>query len=111
MLGEIITINTDGTISRQSAGLDNLDALQAAVGGSIEFVPRFDSFEGRACDVYVNETGVLDGLPENCTATRLWWEQLRHGGGTIVEGSRLHGPVALVTGDAVFMAEVQSMDF
>ncbi|RYC29408.1 DUF3846 domain-containing protein [Lichenibacterium minor] len=112
MQGEIITIGTDGTISRQATSdVENLDALQAAVGGSIEFVPRFDSFEGRACDAYVNEVGILEGLPENREATRLWWEQLRHGGGTIVEGSRLHGPVALVTGDAEFMAAVQSTEF
>jgi hypothetical protein len=110
MQGEIITIGTDGTISRQATSdLENLDALQAAVGGSIEFVPRFDSFEGRACDAYVNEVGILDGLPENPMATRLWWDQI--GGGRGVGGSRLHGPVALVTGDADFMAEVQSTDF
>ena len=110
MQGEIITIGTDGTISRQATSdVENLDALQAAVGGSIEFVPRFDSFEGRACDAYVNEVGILDGLPENPTATRLWWDQI--GGGRGVESSRLHGPVALVTGDAAFMAEVQSTDF
>ncbi len=111
MQGEIITIATDGTISRQATtSVENLTALQAAVGGDVELVPRFSTFEGRACDAYVNEVGILDGLPENRIATRLWWGQVQ-GGGYRLEGSRLHGPVALVTGDAEFMEEVQSGEF
>ncbi len=105
MRGEIITIATDGSLSRRpTATAEDLPALNAAVGGLIGSVPRFTSFDGSPCRAYVNYDGPSLKLPENRTATRLWREQLRRGGGAVDRGSRLHGPVAIVTGDAEFMA-------
>ncbi len=112
MRGEIITIEMDGSMSRRpTATSENLPALNEAVGGMIGSVPRFTSFDGRQCRAYVNHDGSSLCLSENRAATRLWWDQLRQGGGEVVEGSRLHGPVVIVTGDAEFMDAVQSEEF
>lgn len=70
--GTLVTIKPDGTRTEaRFSGRDapGLDALQAAVGGYIERVRV--RFQGRVRDGYVNEEGVLNGLPSNPFATRL----------------------------------------
>lgn len=73
-----------------------LDTLQNAVGGFIEVVPHFDSFEGKRCVAFCNEEGKLRNLPLNAEATGLWNWTKRH-------GDFLVGSIAIITGDAEFM--------
>lgn len=71
-----------------------LEALQTAVGGFIEIVPHFNTFEGKRAVAFCNEEGKLHGLQHNTHATRLWLN--RH-------GDYLVGSIAIITGDAEFM--------
>jgi hypothetical protein len=66
-------IHGDGTLTTHvSQRKPSLDVLQQYVGGSIEHVPTFDRYEGRAATVWVNEDGIARGLPHNRLATELW---------------------------------------
>jgi len=105
MQGELTIIRADGTKSRTLlANPDHYPELKAAVGGSIELVSGFTSFEGKPCDAYVNDEGIANGLPRNRVASELWWAQLddhsRLGNALDI----LHGPLAIVTGDDEFIA-------
>ncbi len=109
MRGEIITITTDGGVYRRpTATTENLSTLNAAVGGMVGTVPRFTSFDGSPCRAYVNFDRLSLRLPENRTASRLLREQIGRGAGGAADAPPLHGPVAIVTGDAEFMAAVQA---
>ena len=112
MRGEIITITTDGSVYRRpTATTENLSALNAAVGGMVSTAPRFTSFDGSPCRAYVNYNRLSLGLPENRAAMRLLRKQVSRGPGKAAAIPRLHGPVAIVTGDAEFMAAVQAEEF
>lgn len=112
MRGEIITITTDGSVYRRpTATTANLSTLNAAVGGMVGTVPRFTSFDGSLCRAYVNYDGVSLRLPENRTASRLLREQVGREVGDAADTPPLHGPVAIVTGDAEFMAAGQADEF
>lgn len=54
-----------------------LTAMQEAVGGYIELVPYFETFEGEPCEAYCNEEGKLHGLPVNGPATAYWRGQVK----------------------------------
>lgn len=63
-----VLISPEGLISRVT--LDSLEAMQKAVGGSIEIIHLVD------CDMIVNEDGDALDLPVNPVATRFAKEEL-----------------------------------
>ena len=105
MQGELTVIGPDGLVCRRPlADPDAYEEIKDAVGGGLDLVPGFASFEGRTCDAYVNDQSSLNGMPQNRKATELWWPQLdesRRLGNAL---SILHGPLAIVTGDDEFIA-------
>jgi hypothetical protein len=61
----VLRVDIDGTLSLHPVADDDLSHLQKLVGGYIEYI-----FGPGWCG-YVNETGLLDGLPLNTVATML----------------------------------------
>jgi hypothetical protein len=80
-----------------------LELLRNAVGGDIEAVPYFTRYRGQRCVALCNEHGKLRSLPYNQTATAVWRIALRDAEVAHLN-DYLAGPVAVVTGDADFMA-------
>jgi hypothetical protein len=102
----------------------DLEYLRGAVGGHIEMVPYFSTYntgtEIVGCVVFCNEEGKLHNLPVNIEATRQWDRALRR----IVRGDRrlyptgifdpktgdpsdvLVGSIIVVTGDNEFMGDL-----
>ena len=58
-----VVIFTDGTYEERV--FKQLSDMQAAVGGLIEIVKLFDGFGNNFATAYVNEEGLLHGLPIN----------------------------------------------
>ena len=71
-----------------------LEALQEAVGGYIEVVPRFTKYKGRKCTALCDEEGKLKGYEVNLAATNEWWEQCPF----IIGQDELVGDIAIVYG-------------
>lgn len=104
MKGEMIVIpdNQHDDIKRRQYTVP-VEELQAGVGGPIELIPYFRTFEGKRCVAFCNEEGKLPGRSpflqghHNAEVTQLWWNQC--------EGVRdvLYGPVVILTGDKEFM--------
>lgn len=74
MKGKLIILKADG--KRNEIEVDgrapSLKELQNGVGGYIELVPMFKTFEGEPCFVFCNEEGKLNDLPFNEAATVAW---------------------------------------
>lgn len=65
----ILPVGGGLTLEPYTGPRPSLEQLQKAVGGYIERVKvRYD---GRVREAYVNEEGLIEGLPFNATATRL----------------------------------------
>jgi hypothetical protein len=83
---------------RELSAPASIESLQAGVGGYIEYVSSFDTYEGKPAIVLINEEGKLVGLPRNDTATHLWKEAF---------GEELNdfivGPCLILQGDDEFM--------
>ena len=93
-MSTLTIIKPDGTISATTfPGEPPLEALQSAVGGSIEVVPFFNSYEDEPCTALCNEDGKGQGLPHNNTACDLWFPQV---GIRRIPGDHLVGPIAIV---------------
>lgn len=72
MAGRVIIIKPDGTreeMRHEGKGLPELEVLQKIVGGWIEMLPGGVTFEGRVRKAFVNEEGLLRGMPANPAAT------------------------------------------
>jgi hypothetical protein len=88
-----------------------LDDLQAGVGGSIEAVPYWDSFEidGQTyrAVVWCNEEGKLEGLPRNTCMTGMWDKVLAEKNmSRFRDGAELDylvGSIVVTLGDDEFM--------
>lgn len=85
-----------------------LDYLQQAVGGYIELVPHFETFDaGDArvvpCIVYSNEYGKINRLPINALATRMWNSALGRAGLYNDAEDYLSGPIVVILGDDEFL--------
>lgn len=89
MRGKMIVLNSDGTKTSRdfTNSSPSLEDLQEAVDGWLEAV-SVNSFE--PCVLFVNEEGLLRGLPPN--------EQASH-----IAGRPLVGNAVLLTGDKEFM--------
>src|SRR5262245_12882175 len=86
-----------------------LDELKTAIGGGwIESVPYFDHIEWqgkwRRCWAICDEEGKLKGFDINPRATLLWGKVLSAKHGVLRMNDILVGPVAVLFGDAEFMA-------
>jgi hypothetical protein len=97
MIGYVHTIKADGQITTQEVATGSiLDILQNAVGGYIEIVPLFYTYNSHRCVAFCNEEGKLKGLPYNPVATALWHQQAK-------ADEVLFGDVVVCYGDDEFM--------
>lgn len=96
MRGNMIVIGIDGSqiVTRLTAP-PTIEQLHAAVGGYIEMVPFFTTFEGNECVAFCNEEGKLEGLPPNIPAQILWQIAVRR----VIRDDLLVGPIVVITGD------------
>ena len=97
MSGRLITINTDGTKHQVlvTSKRPTYEQFKTAVGGYIELIPDGGiRYEGRKREAYCNETGLIDGLPLNPEATKLWKATYPANAMFRYEPA-LHGPVAI----------------
>lgn len=75
----LITLHPDGRVEVeifQGTDKEHLARLQELVGGFIETVPAWNTWQGRRCVVYCNEEGLLTHLQRNEQATTAWRECL-----------------------------------
>ena len=96
---KMTTIKTNGTTATvELAKAATLAELQAAVGGYIETVPHFETYEGEAAVAFCNEEGKVDGLPLNGVATEAWAKALGMEAGNVPWGDVLVGDVVILWG-------------
>ena len=83
-----------------------LTLLNDIVGGDIEQVPYWSTYEGEECVVFSDTEGKQKKLPVNKMATEEWYyARVREG----IKGrvkDELRGPIVIVTGDKDFMEMV-----
>src|SRR5262249_42630926 len=80
----------------------SLEFLRDAVGGDLELVPFFSTYQDRACIAFCNEHGKLQGLPVN-EAANVLWRAYRVPPPFTIDGDYLVGPVVVLIGDFEFM--------
>lgn len=102
MQGRVTTITADGRfIVHDYDSSPALNDLQEAVGGYLETIPFFTSFEGAPCIAFCDEEGKLKRKFTNVQASQLWASSLAE------QGRRpwdiLVGDVIVITGDEEFM--------
>lgn len=91
---KLTVLKTDGTQEViEHKGREPLKVLQGLVGGYVEGVPHFTKFEGKRCRAWANEEGLINGLPLNEQATKLWKEQL--GAGPFAYDPKLYGTIVI----------------
>lgn len=97
MRGMLCTIPLFGEPTyRRCSEPPTLEELQAIVGGYIEVVPGFLTYNGELCIAYCDEEGSLKNKARNERASALWREQTKRTGS-------LRGDVAILYGDDEFM--------
>jgi len=99
----LVTISVDGGIKREEIeGSPPIEQLNEIVGGPIELVPLFNTYERLPCVAFCNEEGKLPPtvLEDNITAHLLWEQAV---GRKIVE-DRLVGPIAIIVGPPSFLS-------
>ena len=94
----VLLVKIDGTVEETSqAKTPSYEQIKKAVGGYIEAVPHFRKYFREQGPVlvrgtaYVNEEGLINGLPFNEAATKQWLLNL--GKGPFRYTPRLHGPM------------------
>ena len=100
MRGTMIVIQPSGEVTKRTYINREIPLadLNKAVGGYIEHVPLFDTYEGKDCIVFCNEYGKIQNLPYNKPATDLWRQV------SMQEiPDHLVGSIAIITGDREFM--------
>lgn len=83
---------------RAETAVPDLPVLQRLVGGRIERVPHFETYEGRPCEAWVDEEGSPEFRTDavlNTRATRLWQDQLGGGDGPFTYEPLLFGTVVI----------------
>lgn len=99
MKGTMTILKVDGTKTvTEFDRAPTLEELQAAVGGFIEHVSGFDTYEGQPAWAVVNEDGKGSKLAVNVNATQLWETQ-----SGFIGFDMLVGDVAILQGDDEFM--------
>lgn len=103
MKGKMIVIRADGSgDTTELTAVPKLETLQIAVGGYIETVPYFDTYEGAPCVAFCNEEGKLDGSRFNRDASNAWLKAMHPS----THGDVLFGDVVILQGDDAFMAGI-----
>lgn len=75
IMEQAVIINTDGTKSVVEFEVGNsYNLIKNAVGGYIQVVPLHKA----NADLWVNEEGKLDNLPQNPIGTSLWVDEYGH---------------------------------
>lgn len=100
MKGVMITIKPDGSKSEKAFDRPpTLEELQKEVGGYLEVIPHFHTYQKRRCVAYCDEEGKMKGKPVNARATLDW------AGASPVNslGDVLVGNVVVLMGDKEFM--------
>jgi len=107
MQGTFTIIKTNGdTITHPTVAKGpGLEQIQEAVGGWIEKVPFFDTYNNQRAVCYCNEEGKLDRLPYNEKATQLWQAQNQNR-----LDDALVGDVAILSGDKEFIRSLGDDD-
>lgn len=99
MKGEAYIYKTDNSIKHLTfTSSIPLSVLNAAVGGSIETVPYWNTHRGLPCVAFCNEEGKLKGLPYNVRANIAWLQERSHDVDDI-----LVGDIIVITGNRAFM--------
>jgi hypothetical protein len=107
----LVTVKVDGTTTEQQIDINNLKALQQAVGGYIEVVPYLEMFDHngviRKCIALCDEDGKVKGKPLNPEATRKWYHNIEGKVGIPAHAMNdvLVGDIAFVFGDPKIMAQ------
>lgn len=96
MKGKLTIIKASGGItSTDITEGPGLDTLQKIVGGNIELIAGFETYNGeRVGAAYCHDEGKLNGLRVNYVATEAWEKALGYDPGDL-----LVGDVAIITGD------------
>jgi hypothetical protein len=99
MNGRFITIRANGAVETEDfTDMPDLEKFQRAVGGHLEVVPNFKTFDGENCVVMCDEEGKVKDKPINYPATHHWYEAAR----TLIPDV-LVGDILVITGDDEFM--------
>lgn len=96
---KVTIIKTDGTREvKECNSKTEYETLSKAVGGYIETLHLFDTFEDKKCRAYCNEEGRLRALPFNETASHLWMDGVPYKHRKNVDFSRMQlvGDVAII---------------
>ena len=93
-MGKITILYANGEEAMATATSLSLQKLQEMVGGWIERVPMFATYNGEKCAVFCDEEGKLKGKPVNAAATKAWYEVAPQ----MVGQDRLVGEVVIVQG-------------
>jgi hypothetical protein len=80
--------------------MPDLDTLQIYVGGYVQEVPRFNTFERKPCIALCDVDGKAKARPINKQATSAWYACLS----PTQIADVLVGDVVVLTGDAEFLA-------
>jgi hypothetical protein len=107
----LIKLRSDGQreVSAIVVGPSLID-LQTMVGGYVEIVPHWKTYQGQLCIAYANEEGKVKGLPFNLEATELWYKQLQYARQQSVTGDILVGDIAIVTGTSAELKQFVDSD-
>lgn len=83
-----------------------LEKLQQIVGGYIEHVPFWTTYNNHPCIAFCNEYGKLNGMPLNQVATSLWLSAIQQPN----YPDHLVGQIALIVGTQEFIRWVMNGD-
>ena len=72
-MGKLTMIYQNGEVVPVETNKVKLEDMQKLVGGYIETVPYFDTYEGEPCIAFCDEEGKLKGKARNITATDAWY--------------------------------------
>lgn len=93
----VIVLKTDGTVENKTYEDATLEVVQNLVGGLIQQVPWFDTYEGVPCQAWCDEEGKLKDYSDNSYATNLWYAQCPSARGH----DHLVGDIVILTGTAM----------
>ena len=103
MKGTLTILRPSGEITQQDYASEvPLKDLNDAVGGYLETIPYFNTFDGKFCIAFCNEHSKINRLPANEPATHLWYRQTNR----MIPGDYLAGSIAILTGDGEFMSNL-----
>jgi hypothetical protein len=76
------------------------DEIREILGGWMELVPRFNTYEKQPCIAYCDEEGKMKNLSHNYEATHAWSTSMKM---SLHNIDPLRGTIVVLTGDKEFM--------